>query len=307
MWDASIANHAKYLDDSTGFFADMYLEKRNCPSCNQDRLRDLFRKSGGVYVACESCSMIFLNPAFKDSALEDYYRHNHDVQSAIVASDASFYRNLYLTGLTQISKLIAGNAGKRNILDVGCSAGAFLNIAKESGWDTYGLELNSKEIEIARNSGHNVQASIISGAKFDIKFEAITLWDVFEHIKDGYKFLSDAKRLLNPDGVIFIQSPSADALAARVLQEKCNMFDGLEHVNIYGEKQLSRLADRVGLKLAHFSTVISEIGVINNYLDYEDPYLGGTTNTQSIFGMVDTASILEKNLGYKFQACLVAR
>lgn len=305
MWEASMANHARYIDPNTGKFHQKFLEERNCPVCGHGSSKYLLSKSGGTYVVCSECGMVFTNPAFKDSELIGYYTTNHSVQSEIVASDEPFYRNLYETGLRHISSVINRSAiNTPRILDVGCSSGGFLNIAREQQWETSGLELNDSEIKAAIRAGHRVLQTTIEQAAFDECFEAITLWDVFEHIKDGLSFLNATKRLLAPGGVVFIQSPSRDSLAARIMREHCNMFDGLEHVNLYGESQLSILAQRAGFRVMHFSCVISEVGVMNNFLNYDDPYSGSSTETSTVLGFLDADEILKRKLGYKFQACL---
>ena len=301
MWDASMSNHKQYLDESSGYFLDKLLEARSCPACGSANERVLFRKSGGVYVACNKCSMVYLNPVFKDEILEHHYRNNHELQGEAVSSDIDFYRQIYLKGLGIISSCVPDG---KNILDVGCSTGVFLDIAKNGGWQTFGLELNEKESIISKQKGHVIKEEMIESVNFDEKFSAITLWDVFEHIKDGHGFLNQAKRLLRDDGVIFIQSPSRDSLAARIMQSSCNMFDGLEHVNLYGYESLSIVAASAGYRIDSFETVISEIGVMNNYIDYYDPYLGFSKNKSSLAGFISENEIHANKLGYKFQACL---
>jgi SAM-dependent methyltransferase len=301
MLNASIANHRRYLDPDTGLFSTQFTESRKCPACTSDDSRGLFYKSGGHYVTCNKCEMLYLNPAFKNEYLEEYYRNNHDFQGEAVANDMDFYSSLYLKGLAQISYQLP-NYG--SILDVGCSTGIFLDIAKNLGWSTFGLELNKKEAEIAILKGHKITEAMIESANFHEKFNAITLWDVFEHIKDGGKFLNNAKKLLTENGVIFIQSPSRDALAAKILHSACNMFDGLEHVNLYGKKSLNLVSKSAGFEIVSFETVISEIGVINNYLEYYDPYLGISQNRESMLNLITDKAILDNKLGYKFQACL---
>ena len=301
MWVASMFNHYRYLDKDAGIFSDKFTERRSCPACSATDERVLFWKSGGCYVACNKCSMLYLNPVFKDDALEDYYRNNHQFQGEIVANDLDFYTKLYSKGLNSISKNIPEI---ENILDVGCSTGIFLDIAKRSGWQTFGLELNTKEAFIAKSKDHQIEEKMLGSVAFDKKFSAITLWDVFEHIKDGAKFLNDAKNLLKKGGVVFIQSPSRDSLAAKILQSACNMFDGLEHVNLYGYDSLKVLAESAGYRIDSFETVISEIGVINNFIDYHDPYLGPTKNKESIINLISEDQIHQQKLGYKFQACL---
>jgi SAM-dependent methyltransferase len=301
MWDASMANHVRYLDRASGQFNEKFVERRSCPACGSGRERLLFHKSGGTYVACMDCEMVYLNPVFTDKYLEEYYRQNHDVQAEIVESDSEFYTRLYRQGMDSIVE-VTGNRG--SILDVGCSAGGFLDVAQGYGWSTFGIELNQREAAHARRKGHQVYEELLANAAFPRAMEAIALWDVFEHIKDGLQFLLDAKRVLSGRGTVFLQSPTPDSLAAKVLQEKCNVFDGLEHVNLYGRHNLLEVAGKAGYEVVKYETVISEVGVINNYLHYEDPYLGGVRDNKNVLGLLGEEWIFEHQLGYKYQACL---
>jgi hypothetical protein len=301
MWDASMSSHQKYLDPDTHLFANVYVEVRKCPACDLVDYRFLFNKSGGSYVACTNCRMIYLNPVFKDHVLEGYYRNNHTLQGETVAADNEFYKRLYMKGLESILRHL-GSVG--TMLDVGCSTGSFLDLAKLVGWKCHGLELNKAEAKVAKAKGHIIQESVLSKCQFDERFDCLTLWDVFEHIKDGVLFLNEARKYLRRDALIFLQAPSGDALAARLLQAQCNMFDGLEHVNIYGRDSLTRVCDRAGYEVVSYETVIAEIGVMNNYINYEDPYLGYSNIQSNLFDTLDESWIHERQLGYKFQACL---
>ncbi len=302
MWDASIENHTKYIDNTTEVFSKEFIETRNCPVCNSHNELEMFYKEGGRYVKCHDCAMVYLNPVFKDTALKDYYERNHAIQSEIVETDIDdFYINIYSKGIGSIKNVYPNVS---NILDVGCSSGVFLDIAQVKGLETYGVELNKTEVLLAEKKDHKVYNDLLENISFDNKFDAITMWDVFEHLKNGKFYLNIMKNLLSKGGIIFLQIPSSDSLAAKILQEKCNMFDGLEHVNLYGIDTISRLSDECGLKVLDIQTVISEIGVINNYLNYEDPYLGNTTNKEFIPNLIDENRLHENLLGYKIQVVL---
>ena len=301
MWDASVKKFNLLINKKTNLINKKFTETRSCPACNNKNNKFLLIKNGGTYVECEKCNMIFLNPVLRDKNLENHYRKNHDVRSKISLKDSKFFKFTYSKGLDLINKYFDKSG---NILDVGCSAGMFLDIAKKSRWKTYGLELNSKEARLAINKEHNVQQKTLKDSNFDIKFNVITFWDSFEHIKDGLECLNDCKKILKKGGIVFLQCPSRDALALKILQEKCNMLDGVEHVNIYGKKSLLKLCERANSKILDFETIISEIGVMNNYLNFDDPYLGRTENTKTIFKIIDEEKMHKNKLGYKFQTCI---
>jgi len=302
IWEESMKNHAKYLDTNTGIFLKKYTEKRLCPVCKSNNEIEIFHKEGGRYVKCKECTMVYINPVFTDSAIKEYYEGNHTEQSEVVESDTDdFYVNIYNGGLDSIFKKVSS---VKNILDIGCSSGTFLEQAKARNINTYGIELNQAEYKLVEAKGHKVYNDLLENINFNVKFDSITMWDVFEHIKDGEFYLNLMKTHLTKEGVIFLQIPSSDSLAAKILREDCNMFDGLEHVNLYGVETIKMLAKKCGLEVLSLKTVISEIGVINNYLNYEDPYLGSTTNKEFIPNVIDEQQIHETLQGYKLQVIL---
>ena len=243
---------------------------------------------------------VFCNPVFKDEALTEYYSYLDTGQGEIVENESLFYKEIYSKGLRSIEKIKDSGL----ILDVGCSTGFFLDIAKETGWKTYGLELGLEEEKVATSKGHNVQACTIEQAKFSHKFDIITLWDVFEHIPEPYSFFKQLSKILKSDGLIFMQIPNAGGLAPKILQNECKMFDGVEHCNLYNDKTIELVINNSGFSLQAMESVISEIAIINNYLDYEDPYFGSSKSNDLLLGLIDENMIHKNYLGYKFQIIL---
>lgn len=279
--------HKKLINSKTGKFSKKFTKKRSCPVCHKSNYYKIFDKSGGTYVKCNNCSMVFTNPVFKESALKIYYKNLNTGQATITKREKDFYREIYTKGLQAIEKV--KKTGR--ILDIGCSSGFFLDIAKEKGWQTYGIEPCKKEMQMCKD--HNILNSLDTKIKFDV----ITMWDVFEHIPNSNKQLKLLGHILAKGGIIFMQIPNSDSLAARIIQDKCNMFDGIEHANLYNPKTIKKIAENNGFQIIHLTTVISEIAVLNNYLSYEDPYFG-TPN----FNLPINENLIHKNLlGYKMQ------
>ena len=302
MWDESIANHKKYIDNETGMFLKKHTKDRSCPVCESTNELEIFIKEGGRYVKCQDCNMIYLNPVFTNVAIEKYYNENHSLQSEVVESDTdNFYVNIYNAGLDDIQEIFSSLS---NILDIGCSSGTFLDLAKKRKLDTFGIELNKTEYIFSKEKGHKVYNDLLENINFEENFDLITLWDVFEHLIDGEFYLNEMKKNLTNNGLIFLQIPSSDSLAAKILREHCNMYDGLEHVNLYGVETIKILAEKCGFEVLSLKTVISEIGVINNYLNYEDPYLGSTKNKEFIPNVINEEQIHETLQGYKIQVIL---
>lgn len=295
------AHHAKFRG-ADGQILPELLEPTRCPVCDRDHGRELFRKNGGRYVTCVACTMIYLNPRLTDEALLRYYSSNTTVQSISHQLERDFYERIYSEGLG----VIGWHLPVGGVLDVGCSSGLFLDVARGKGWRTYGTELNDAELRMAADSGHQVHRGLIDELPDDLTFDLITLWDVFEHLKDGARFLGSARRRLNPDGMLFMQVPNGGAYAARLLQEKCNMFDGIEHVCLYSERTIRLLATVCGWSVVAVWSVIDELKPVMNYLNYEHPYQG-SFRFEADVPVPSAEQVHAAMMGYKLQVLLRPR
>ena len=299
MYDICNTYHRSFIDESTGLISDHLLEGRCCPVCAFDASQKIFIKNGGTYVKCNKCGMIYLNPVFKDDELRRYYENNSTVQADSHTNESAFYYAIYSRGLINIQKYSLPGS----ILDIGCSSGFFLDVAIDYGWQTYGIELNRSEFLIAQSKKHKVWNLPIEEISPNTKFTAIFMWDVLEHIKDGNKYLDYLRNHIADNGLIFLQIPNAASIAARVLQDRCNMFDGIEHVNLYTPKTITVLCERLGYHILYMETVIDELHVLKKYLNYEDPYFGNHIECPEL-DFLTTELIHKYKLGYKLQLIL---
>jgi hypothetical protein len=58
------------------------------------------------------------------------------------------------------------------------------------------------------------------------------------------------------------------------MHEKAGVFGGHSHIQFFSILTLSELFRKAGLKVLDYVTIITEIGVIKNYLSFLDPYFG---------------------------------
>ena len=274
-------------------------EYRYCPVCAQSDAPHLFTVDDGQYVICNFCRMIYLNPVLTDHWLEEYYSSNHTEQALTHPSEQEYYNKIYSRGLRTLSSLVK----VETLLDVGCSDGTFLDLAQANGIRTFGVEYNEAEIALGREKSHTIWRGSIEQIPNGHRFDAITLWDVFEHIKHGASFLNSLKDLLNPGGIVFLQIPNSSSLAARVMRENCRMFDGMEHVNLYSPTTIEMISKLVNCSIQSIESIIDELGPINNFLGYEDPYAGSFT-VRNEFDWINADHIHENLLGYKLQIVL---
>lgn len=102
-----------------------------------------------------------------------------------------------------------------NILEIGCGDGGNLLPFSEMGCNTIGVDIATSRIKDAKTFFEAVHAKgvFIAHDIFLLKdleesFDIIICHDVFEHIADKERFLSNLSKYLKPQGIVFMSFPA---------------------------------------------------------------------------------------------------
>ncbi len=108
----------------------------------------------------------------------------------------------------------------KTILDVGCSDGLFLHMAREYDMFPVGIEPDAEKANRAISLGHKVITGFFGKDKFNkIKensFDVVIFNDSFEHIPDPSFIVDSALSLLKDDGFIILNIPSSDGVFFKI-------------------------------------------------------------------------------------------
>lgn len=133
------------------------------------------------------------------------------------------------------------------ILDVGCGAGYFLNIAKKRGWDVYGTEYSELAVEYCTKNGINMRKGVLNAALFtENDFDVITSFEVLEHINNPQSELGNIYSLLRPGGLFYFTTPNFNGLLRYYLKVKYNIIHYPEHLTYYTPKTINYILKRTG-------------------------------------------------------------
>jgi len=174
-----------------------------CPLCGAGKARPFLRRPELRVLRCP-CGLAF---AADDCPAEaygaDYFRKWGNPSAGLVAMKKRTYRRI-LAGVTR--------PGVRRVVDVGCALGWSLDAAREAGLEPAGVEVSE---HAAREAGrrHDVRRS--AGAFEAGAFDAATLVDVIEHVRDPVGLLRETCRLLKPGGLLALTTPDLSSLSAR--------------------------------------------------------------------------------------------
>jgi len=102
------------------------------------------------------------------------------------------------------------------VLDIGCGGGLFLSLLKQEGAEVIGIELSDSRAQYAKiNHGLEIDKHPIENdfwqRGFANHFDAVTLWDVIEHVNYPQEELQSAANVLKQGGLLLIDTPCRDS------------------------------------------------------------------------------------------------
>jgi len=137
----------------------------------------------------------------------------------------------------------------RRMLDVGFGAGAGLQAFVDAGWEAHCVEISHAAAQKARARGmdHAIEADFLS-APYDAGFfDVIVMSELVEHLVSPIAFLRQAARFLRPGGVLYLTTPNATGVSARILVMTWSVIAPPGHLNLFSPQSL-----RIALKQAGF-------------------------------------------------------
>ncbi len=181
---------------------------RNCPICQGLAGRNMFpyftRYNGHdfYYVECVDCSTVFVGDVPNAKTFEKMYNKDtyHD----------KHYENCNVEQYDKSANILKKHLKPGSIvLDYGCGSGCFMKSIIKADLKTVGVEFDKASVNNLKKT-LNIDIYLADGFRDhlkEIKFDAIHLGDVLEHLEDPVETVNDLLDFLKPDGVLFIEGP----------------------------------------------------------------------------------------------------
>ncbi|MBI3255369.1 MAG: class I SAM-dependent methyltransferase [Candidatus Andersenbacteria bacterium] len=197
-------------------------------------------------VECTACTLRMLWPWPEPEAVERAYTRVHDSEYLTIEPS----REIAFQKLLKRIKAIGPDGGR--LLDVGCYTGVFPWLAAKAGWDALGIEPSAWAATIAdKRLPGKVRQGYLSQAGFEPgSFDAVTSWDVIEHVTDPRREITLMANLLKPGGWLFLSTMDSRALIVSVLGAKWPWYMPM-HLFYFTPKTLSNFIREAGLEIRH--------------------------------------------------------
>jgi SAM-dependent methyltransferase len=220
-----------------------------CPVCNGSDVVFLFSAPDRFHLRtvpydllrCQSCTLVWQkNPPALPEIGQHYGPDYH--RSITAAADSSKLR-----WSLQDNTIARYKVGGR-LLDLGCSAGAFLSTMKGDAWTLSGIEISPEEAQHARE---RACADVFVGDIFDAPFEpssfdVITSFDVLEHLYHPKRVIRHVYSWLKPGGIYYVAVPNIESWESRLFKSYWYGLEMPRHLFMYSPTSLRKLATDAG-------------------------------------------------------------
>jgi len=159
------------------------------------------------------------------------------------------------------------------ILDIGCGGGLFLSLVRQEGAHVTGIELSDSRAHYAATK-HNLEIhkhpieNDFWQEGYENSFDAVTLWDVIEHVNYPVQTLRSAAHVLKTGGLLLIDTPSRDSFYHQVGEFTYRLSGGrfptflnaMYSAHLFGHKQIfstgemKALFESIGLHVIELGT-----------------------------------------------------
>jgi SAM-dependent methyltransferase len=225
-----------------------------CPVCGSEAIgrllvaEDFHYGIAGSYAAdkCRDCDLVFLNPMPTTADLAalyptDYYSYQ---TPTLPAGPKVVLRRVL--GMER-NTLVPEFARPGVMLDLGCGAGHYLLKMRAAGWTVFGSELSQAAADAGRSAGLDIRGGELMDAGFeDEKFDFVRLNHSFEHMYNPFEVLAEIRRILKPEGKLFIGVPNVSGFWARLFGKYWWNFGAPVHTFNYSPKNLKILLEKAG-------------------------------------------------------------
>ena len=276
----------------------------SCPVCGKSHFTTLFIckdfvASGETFQLqrCNDCSFLFTNPRPEISAIGKYYKSDQYI-SHVETKKGFIYKIYDIVRNYSIQKkltLIKHYHTHGNLMDLGCGLGDFLNGANKDGsFNAVGVDVSSDAIQHIKEK-YNIEAKNENDLDDfpEFHFDVITQWHVLEHVHLLNERIMQLKRLLKPNGTLFIAVPNSDSWDAKFYKEFWDGYDVPRHLYHFNQNSFSLLMKNHDLRIVETKALIFDAPYVSMRSEIHKkrpfPFFWG-----GIYGVISNISAIKK-------------
>ena len=265
--------------------SNYHIETINCPLCSSSEYKIFIKQAKELYndmdeyfdvCKCAKCEHIFTNPRPTQDTIKYFYpdtagyykphtyKRKKGFQYEVYKKILNIFYGYHLE--TKVNKLLAiiifllkkrqlevsniptfKEDGK--LLEIGSSYGYYLKDKELLGWEVYGIELNTKAVEYAKNELKikNIQSNFFEEVKFQSNyFDVVNMNMVLEHVYNPNFVINKINNILKHNGELMISVPDISGFEANFYRQYAYTLQVPEHLHHFTPKTITKLLEDNG-------------------------------------------------------------
>lgn len=210
----------------------------------------------GIFTVCQclDCGLLYQNPRPSAASFEAIYVSDYGPYQPAEATAHIPYPDFIPT--CNLIQQLQPRGG--DLLDVGCGAGTFLRTLTtlQPGWRTAGIEPHPQAAARSRHYGITVYETSLETSSLDpARWDAITLWNVLEHLPDPVTSLKRLHQSLRPSGMLYLAVPVYDSWDRRLSGATWVGWELPRHFVIFSKATLRAMLAHTGFDIVRTACI----------------------------------------------------
>jgi len=231
----------------------------SCPVCDGTELELAFEFLNFPYSLCKnnSCAHVFISERADDATTAAFFAHDPLYSNKNYCDPALVALRKEQIAVPKVEFVLEQLSRKPGRwLDVGCGNGEIISAAKDRGWSVTGLELSTRDAELARShyklDVHECTLEAFCQNHPAERFDIISFFGVLHCIPNPVSLVQQTKQLLNPDGAVVMQVTNANSVSTRAIKTfphnpSRSPHNGLTTLHQFTESSVNTMLSRAEL------------------------------------------------------------
>lgn len=205
-------------------------------------------------VRCTSCGYVYADLDLSQAQFEALYSDGYFAgeEYSDYAADKAVHQRNFIARLDILARFV--DPGRhRQLLEVGCAYGFFLELAARRFDGAVGIDVTAAGVDHARDMlGLNaVRGDLLDWDFGGLPVDVACMWDTIEHLRSPDRYLERIAANMTAGGLLAVTTGDIGSTVARWRRHKWRLIHPPTHAHYFSQESLTRLLDRYGFDVVH--------------------------------------------------------
>lgn len=227
------------------------MENKRCIVCSAP----LFPSALPGLLECQACGFVSADLDLSSEDLQRIYSHGyfHGEEYFDYLSEKEMLQKNFRRRLATLLEYVP-DPRKKNIFEIGCAYGFFLDVAKDYFSDYAGIDISTEGTNFATRLLHR---EILTGDYLAQKavnnYDIYCLWSTIEHLNEPHSYIEKISTEINAHGLLTITTGDIGSFVARFRGPRWRQIHPPTHLHYFSFATLKALLAKYNFEVVHCS------------------------------------------------------